>query len=175
MGLWSYRDKTATLADLQSAYRKVEQLESEASRQERERKDRLIAEKQRTGVKPDGWDRSVDREEKKRQDDASYHERVTQAVNGKERPAAPPPRSEQPATDFGRIVDAILKEEPKHIDLKLNDMTSNIRQGRVFLALQEYIDGFDGVSRQLEATYNLMRYLKRIAIELQPKTQEAHA
>lgn len=165
--LFEHSNELRTMRNLQEAYKKVDQLESEAAQKERERKDRLIAEKVRTGVKPSGWDRSVDREEKKRTDDSQYKKRVEEAMKGKSGDNV-----KSPHTNFEKIVDAILKEEPKHSDLELDDMRGNVRQGKVFTVLREYIDSFDGVSRQLEATYNLMRYLKRVAIELQPKTQQ---
>lgn len=73
---------------------------------------------------------------------------------------------------FDRWVAAITSvPDQKNEDLSLADKRENIRQGNEFASLSGYVRSFDGVSRQLEATYNLMRYLKRIAIELQPKTQ----
>jgi predicted HAD superfamily Cof-like phosphohydrolase len=174
MLVFDHRDKTATVADLQSAYRIVERLETEAAQKERERKDRLIAEKQATGQKPEGWDRSVAREEKLRQEDAQFHERLDEAQREREEQTQEPTGDNgrtAPAGRFEEVIAAILKEEPKHVDLELADMRANVKQGKVFSVLREYIDSFDGVSRQLEATYNLMRYLRRVAIELQPKTQ----
>lgn len=169
MRLFIYKDKCNNALHLQDAYRRVEQLEDQERQKERQRKDRLIAEKQRTGKKPDGWDRSVDYEEARREEEAQYQERVR--MGKEEKRTEEQPRSSQ--SSFEQIVDAILKEEPKHVDLELDDMRANVKQGKVFTVLREYIDSFDGVSRQLEATYNLMRYLKRVAIELQPKTLEA--
>jgi len=171
MALHSHQNKLVNITNLQDAYRRVEQLESEEAQKERERKDRLIAEKARTGVNPPGWDRSVTREEKKREEDIGYQERLASSVYEKAEQAKK--SHESPHSGFEQIVDAILKEEPKHADLELDDMRGNVRQGKVFTVLREYIDSFEGVSRQLEATYNLMRYLKRVAIELQPKTQES--
>jgi hypothetical protein len=170
MKLWSYRDKLPSVGNLHDAYRKVAQLESAAAQEERYRKARLIAEKQATGKKPAGWDRSLDHEEKKRAEDAGYQERVTRATEQKAKHAGS--NGKAGSSGFEQIVEAILREEPKHADLELDDMRSNVRQGKVFGVLHEYIESFDGISRQLEATYNLMRYLKRVAIELQPKTQE---
>lgn len=76
---------------------------------------------------------------------------------------------------YDKIIDAILSAPLRNEDLKLADMRQDADQGRLFDVLKGYLDSFDGISRRLEATYNLMRYLRREAIELQPKTQEATA
>jgi hypothetical protein len=167
MRLSNYSNKIDSVSNLQDAYKRVEQLEDEARQKERARKDRLIAEKQATGKKPAGWDRSIDYEEKRREDDTEYEERKRKAIEEKQSEQKKP----QEKSRLDEIIDAVLSEPAKHEDLELADMRANAKQGKIFIVLKEYIESFDGVSRQLEATYNLMRYLKRIAIDLQPKTQ----
>jgi hypothetical protein len=174
MRLWDHRDKTATLADLQDAYRKVEQLEDQARSADRQRLDRLIAEKQATGKKPEGWDRKADYAERKRLDDQGYEERKRKAIEEKQREAErPTEESAQGKSKWDQIYEAIMATPPsKNEDLKLADLRENINQKGMFVVLKEYVDGFDGAHHQLEAVYNLLRFLKRVAIELQPKTQE---
>jgi hypothetical protein len=78
--LFEYKDKTLTMSDLQSAYKAVKQLESENRQQEQERKRKLVATYLKTGEKPEGWDRSVDYELQKRQDDATALSEANQDV-----------------------------------------------------------------------------------------------
>ncbi len=176
MGLFANNDKIATVANLQEAYRKVEQLESEAAQKERERKDRLIDEKARTGTKPAGWDRSVDYEEKKRADDAAYEARKQEAFKAKERPAEQPELHEEPQRERPRdpIVEMLEKWLAMHPaqdeDLELSDMKANARQGRIMQVIDEYVRSFPDVSRRLEAVHNLMFYLRRLGNKLQTES-----
>jgi hypothetical protein len=174
-GLFEHNDKIRNARNLQDAYRKVEQLEDQTRQEERQRKDRLIAEKQATGRKPEGWDRSLDYEEKKRRADAEFNERLRIANEQKQARQERAQESPQEKSTLDEMIAVLLAAPPKHEDLKLDDMRANVSQGQMFTVLREYLDSFAGVSRQLEAVYNLMRYLKRVAIELQPKTQEAGA
>ena len=148
MRLYVYRDKTATLADLQSAYMLIEKLEAQDRTAEQERKGRLIEKKRRTGQKPPGWDRSVDREEKK-----------PEVPETGERPGASQPESKRapvendnkrPASLAGKCADSIV-EATSHLKavIELWESIPDAEKGdveRALFAFQQY-------SEQLRARY----------------------
>ena len=175
--LFEYRDKTLTVSDLQTAYQKVHQLESEKKQQEQARRDKLIADYKATGQKGEGWDQNVYKEIRKQDDEAAFQRRVQEGFGKKEREGQQTGQEAQAAHDrfWQEMIEDILKNPPiqDNQDLKLADLRDDVRQKGIFVVLQEYIQSFDGVSRQLEAVHNLMVFLRRVGNELQTKTQPA--
>ena len=162
--LFTYKGQIANVANLTQAYSQIETIVVGKRREREQELRRMIDEKKASGRKRLPSPRTPKR-------------MAAERLERKQRKQSPDlfsePDKPRERDSFEKIVDAILNEpSAKNGDLALADMRDNVRQGNVFTVLKEYIESFDGVSRQLEATYNLMRYLKRVAIELQPKTQE---
>ena len=155
MKLWEHRSEIPNVGNLQDARRRIEQLEDQARQGERQRKAPPAEEEQ--------------------QADAEFEERKRKANEERQVETDRPGEPTREHSRLDDVIAAVLAEPPKHDDLKLADMRANIGQGQVFTVLKEYVDSFEGPNRQLEAIYNLLRYLKRAAIELQPKTREASA
>lgn len=167
-----YSNKMDRVSNLQEAYQLVARLETGEAQKERERKDRLINEKQRTGQKPAGWDRSVEYEEKKRQSDSEYQERKREAFAGNEEgaPELDLHQEEKPRDRVEELLERWLAEGVQNEDLELADMKTNARQGKIMQVIDGYVAGFPDVSRKLEAVHNLLFYLRRVANKLQTET-----
>lgn len=161
IALYRHRDKTASVADLQEAYKQIEHIESKLKREEQKKKDKLIEERLETGEKPKGWNRSLDYELKKRQEDQDYEDRKEEAFQKE------PERGKSKVED---LFEAIIAEAEKDNDIELNDMRANASQGKLFQVIHEYIDSFETISERLEATHNLIKKLKRIAQLLQQES-----
>jgi hypothetical protein len=157
ISIFEHQEKLFSVNNLTDAYRVVKQIEDKRKAEEQKRREALIVERIQTGEKPKGWDRPTQRTYKKQQDDRQYEERKEEAFK------------EEPKRAEG-LFEQIIAEAQKDNDIELDDMRVNAKQGKIFQVLEEYIEGLPTLSEQLEATHNLIKKLKRIAIECQKRT-----
>lgn len=166
MAIYRWRDKTARCADLKDAYG-IAQIEDQKAQEVKRRENtEKIDQFKQTGEKPEGWDRStqyqMDREEAREEFEAAKAEVDAE----KERKPKPDP-IENELGDLISEVNRILAQHKQHESLRLDNPLENASQEEVFEYLVDYIYRFDGVSRQLEATHNLIKKLRMIASDLQ--------
>jgi hypothetical protein len=155
MKLYQHKSKLETVSDLQEAYRQIETLERQSRARGHERRDRLLQEREETGEKPEGWDREVD-----------YEYRKKKAFEEREEPDPEPDPRDPIKNLFNRIID----ETQAEADLDLDDLRNNVSQKGIFVVIEEYIDGFPTASERLEAVHNLIKKLRIIAIRDQQKS-----
>jgi hypothetical protein len=178
MRLYAYSDKLPSVGNLQDAYNQIEQIEAREKEEKRREQQRLISERERTGEKPQGWTRATEYEFQKLRDDAEYEQRKSKAFEAQQKAAEQERqrRAEEQkrngaeweaATDFLRQAAETLK---KNAHLNLSSYAENMNQQEMFTAIEQYINSFETVSAQLEATHNLIKKIKMIAAELQQKS-----
>lgn len=168
MRLFAYREeiKSDSVSYLQEAYNRVEQLEYKARQEKQKTQQALIQEYERTGEKPEGWDRSAEYELKKKEAFGEKKRTAQEKQDGIIHEGV----IDSEIEDLLNQTDRLIEREKKHSHLRLNTFADNLSQGSVFEALEIYINSFEELSQQLEATHNLIKKLKLIANELQKNT-----
>ena len=177
MALFRYRDKTAKLADLHEAYQQIETLEQQAKQSKEQRERTLIAEYRKTGVKPTGWDRSLDYrikkddEAKKAQTDRIEQERIARENRAKDRKESQTEAthhtvfSEALKTTTETIIGKMEKREEWKEKIRLSDNGKEPFMD----AIIDYLEGLESDSRRIEACNNIIKICRNIAVELQRK------
>lgn len=181
MRLFRYRDKTATVADLQTAYRQLEVLEAHEKRSEDQKARDRVRVFLTTGEKPEGWRRGTDdklvEEEKER--DAKFAElkekmaaaeKARQEQDEQRRARMKENRAETDAAS--RILDeaakAAMDAHEKRRTLKQRMRMSDAASNDHFVdALLDYLDELENDNRRIEACNNIIKACRNIAAELQ--------
>lgn len=175
MMLHRYRDKTALNADLQEAYQQIEYIEREEKAEQQKHDDALIRERIKTGSKPEGWNRSLEYQFKKRMDDQGFEERKKKLFEEQAKEKAEREEQERISkNNFNRIEQSINNFMANNSEkiaakekLKLNIRTDNINQEAIFDILNEYLDTISDVSRKIETAQNIIKYLRQVVISYQ--------
>ena len=173
MQLNYYRDKTDIMSDLQTAYKQVETIEQQEKQSAEERKRSMIAEFRKTGIKPDGWDRSLDyiiqkdKEQLERQKQIREQEEISRNNRVKER------EQKQHAENlFSSALEQATNEIfEKHAERKTWQekirLSENGKEDSFMSAIVDYLATLYDDNRRIEACYNIIKICKNIAIELQ--------
>lgn len=174
IGIYDYRSKTATLADLQTAYAQVETLEAQARKSEEEQARHRVGVFLKSGQKPEGWRRGTD--DKLAQEIRDREERIKKFQEEiKEKTDERIRQSEERATRADLDMDALFRlaeEGTKHI-AKRQAFKENIRishEGKddPFVdAIMDYLESLDDDNRRVEACYNIIKVCKRISLDIQ--------
>lgn len=170
MALFRYKDKTATVADLQTAYRQIESLEAAEKRAEEARKDAMIDEYLRTGKKPDGWDKGMDAECRRRKEVDDIRRRTAEAAerNKAEHEARTNPKPGFDAQSIFAATDRIIESLGKREAFKEDIRLSHEGKADPFVdAIMDYLETLGDDNRKIEACYNIIKVCKRVANELQ--------
>lgn len=175
MMLFRHRDKTALNADLQEAYQQIEYIEKQNKEAQQRKDNDLIRERIKTGNKPDGWNRSLEYQFKKRTDDEAYEERKKKLFEEQEKEKAYREEQDKISREkFDRthaalnqfINDSSEKLAVKE-KLKLNVRSDNINQDAIFDILNEYFNSISDVSRKIETAQNIIKYLRQLVVSYQ--------
>lgn len=173
MKLNHYKNKTDTVSDLQEAYRQLETIEQQEKQSAEERKRAMIAEFRKTGIKPDGWDRSLDyiiqkdKEQLERQKQIREQEEISRNNRVKER------EQKQHAENlFSSALEQATNEIfEKHAERKTWQekirLSENGKEDSFMSAIVDYLATLYDDNRRIEACYNIIKICKNIAIELQ--------
>ena len=173
MQLNYYRDKTDIMSDLQTAYKQVETIEQQEKQSAEERKRSMIAEFRKTGIKPAGWDRSLDyiiqkdNEQLERQKQIREQEEINRNNRVKER------EQKQHAENlFSSVLEQATNEIfEKHAERKTWQekirLSENGKEDSFMSAIVDYLATLYDDNRRIEACYNIIKICKNIAIELQ--------
>jgi hypothetical protein len=183
MKLFNYKDKTAEIADLQSAYHQIETLEAQAKLSKEERDRQMIAEYRRTGKKPAGWDRSLDyRIQKDKEAETKQKERTEKEF--KEREQRAKQHTERTYKADGLIdgmrdalkvaTEGILAKSKERADWKEKIRLSDCGKDDAFMdAIIDYMETLESDNRRIEACGNIIKICRNISVELQRVTTEA--
>lgn len=175
MGLFLHRDKTANIADLHEAYRQVEAIEKlEHLKQETEDK-KLVDLRLESGQKPQGWERRHDRLYKRRIDEKTFLERKNKILHEQKAGRAEFKKTDPEGTQrlMDNLEEAIEREKNKSEKIKkfrLHSQDRNTRQEIMFSTLVYYVEFNEDVNLQLEDIHNLIKFLKELGANKQPKT-----
>ena len=71
------------------------------------------------------------------------------------------------------LFEQILNETKKDDDIDFSDLKLSVKQKGIFAVLEDYINSLNGVSEQLEAIHNLIKKLRRIAVDCQKVSANA--
>jgi Protein of unknown function (DUF3102). len=188
MSLFSYRDKTANIADLHSAYQQIENLEAQERQSKDERQRSMIAEFRKTGVKPTGWtakhDKAVrDTDEhlakikaQREQEEAAREQRAKEYKEKREAfsQTAPPPDEGKPsggesyADAFKIVADTFIQHTNKRNEWKEKIRLSDGGKEDAFMdAIIDYMETLPDDNRRIEACNNIIKICRNIAVELQ--------
>ena len=166
MKIAQYKNKLqnyTACGNLQEAYKQIESLEAVERRKEDERKQALIRERIKTGVKPEGWDRSLDYE---------YNKRIEQGGYAKIKDDFEWPKSEkqEPASSdmLKQATDIFFEHQDKIKSFKEKIRLSDSGKDDAFIdAIMEYIDGLESDNRRIETCNNIIKVCRNISVELQ--------
>ena len=162
-----YSDKIGNFPNLSEANKQIESLEAAEKRREDERKQQLIRERIRTGVKPEGWDRSLDYEYNKRIEMGGYARKIA---------SEPSPKTEK--TDFKKLEDNMNFISEALSGISENTVARQAFKDRIRIsdtgkddafidAIADYLEELENDNRRIEACYNIIKICKGIANELQ--------
>lgn len=162
MRVFQYQDKCRSVPHLQEAYRIAQLEDQKVQAARRQEQQQLIDAHKQTGVKPEGWDRSTQREYERQEGHEEFLQekaKLDEERTRERKPEKPPGIKSE--------VDKLLERLQQHESLRLSNPLENATQEEVFEYLADYIRRFEGVSRQLETTHNLIKRLKMVAGDLQ--------
>ena len=167
MKISEYKQNCTACANLQEAYKQIESIEAIQKRRESERKQELIKERIKTGIKPEGWDRSLDYEYKKRIDFGGYA-KIKDDLEFKK-----PKEKIKENTDFNvleQATDLFLQKHNKISEFKDKIRLSDMGKQDPFVdAIMDYLSELENDTRRIEACNNIIKVCKTISIDLQSK------
>lgn len=164
MKLFQYADKIPRVGNLQEAYKQIESLEAIEKRAEDERKQKLILERIKTGIKPEGWDRSLDYEYNKRKETGGY---------AKIKDDYMPPKKNEPTRDstsefLGKAADMLIEQSQKRTEFKDKIRLSDDGKADPFIdAIMDYLNDLENDTRRIEACNNIIKVCRNVCVKLQ--------
>ena len=162
--LFRFADKLPRCGNLQEAYRQIETLERQEKQTQEKQDQALINEREETGEKPEGWNRSLDYKFQKHQKNEEIKERIDKVFEEAN-------RTIEEKKEHKRLLDEGLKklvereEQKDHFRQKIRMSGDNAREP-FFDVLDEYLSTLPS-STQMEACHNLIKYCKGIVSRLQ--------
>lgn len=168
-----YVYKIPNVGDLSTAYKKVSEIEYQEKQSEQERKRELISKYRKTGVKPYGWDRSLDYEyEKQKRLEKERLERIEKEQSDREK-RSEERKIEKESSDMAMdmiseavkqyLEESIRKEEWKE-KIKLSDSG---KDDAFQSAIIDYLETLENDNRRIEACQNIIKICRNISVELQ--------
>lgn len=168
-----YKHKCDTMSDLSTAYKKVSEIEYQEKQTAEQRKRALIAEYRRTGIKPEGWDRSLDYIIKKDEDEKKLYEerkrKHLEQVEKERQERAKQNNAEDLISDaLSKAANEMIGNMKKRSEWKEKIRVSNNGKDDSFIdAVMDYLDTLEDDNRRIEACYNIIKVCKNIAVDLQ--------
>jgi hypothetical protein len=164
--LCKHSDKMLNVGNLQEAYKRIESFEAAEKNREDERKQKLILERIKTGIKPEGWDRSLDYEYNKRKEFGGY-------AKIKENIEPPETKSEtaERADFLRKATDMFIEHSEKRSTFKDKIRLSDDGKTDPFVdAIMDYLDELENDTRRIEACNNIIKVCRNICVQLQSKS-----
>ena len=170
ISLFEHKDKTANVADLSEAYKKIQELEFREKQTDQQAKNHLIEEYKRTGVKPDGWDRSTDYEYQKRlKEEQEYRERSDRHFKQQQEIKQQRQNQENDSNIFIQAVNEAVNnlEKENEIRKQWKDKIRMSEENGFNDAILDYLQDLDDDNRRIQACYDIIKICKNIANQLQ--------
>jgi hypothetical protein len=173
MSLFAYRDETAEIADLQTAYKQIETIEAQQKLSEEERNRAMVAEFRKTGVKPHGWTRDLDYRIKKDEEGfIKQKERIDQAKQEREQRSQEYKTKQVERENLSETLrlasDVFIKHANQRNAWKEKIRLSDGGKEDAFMdAIIDYLETLPDDNRRVEACNNIIKICRNISIELQ--------
>ena len=182
MKLFSYRDKTATIADLNSAYRQIETLEAQEKQSKEERQRSMIAEFRKTGIKPPGWTPKLDKavkdtdahlakvKEQRAQEEANREQRAAEYKAKQESDKTYTLHRDMLSDALKTAADSLHQQNNLRTEWKEKIRLSDGGKEDAFMdAIIDYMETLSDDNRRIEACNNIIKICRNISVELQKK------
>jgi hypothetical protein len=173
LSLSIHSDKVALNANLQDAYRQLETIEQQEKQTEEQRKRSMISEYRKTGIKPAGWDRSLDYIiQKDKENEKKYHEEKNR-LEAERLLRAEQRKKEEQASDMftdalNIATDEIINKHKQRTEWKDKIRVSDTGKDDAFMdAIIDYLDTLPNDNRRIEACNNIIKICRNISVELQ--------
>lgn len=177
MKLFSYKDKTAEIADLQTAYHQIETLEAQQKLTKEERERKLISEYRKTGKKPDGWTRDLDyRIKKDAEAEKRQKERVEKEFKEREKRAEEYKKTTTQTDELLTGLGDALREAAVTLGAKHQErqtwkekirLSADGKESAFMDAIIDYMETLENDNRRIEACNNIIKICRNISVELQ--------
>lgn len=172
LSLYEYRSKTASVSNLQEAYKQVETMEAQAKQSESQKALDRVKTYKKTGVKPEDWRRGTD--DKLYQEETERDKRI-QGIKDRieqESKDREEKQKESSVDDMFSSAMDFLKQAgssvAKRIEFKQRIRLSHEGLNDTFIdALMDYLDELESDSRRIEVCHNIIKVCKGIANQLQ--------
>ena len=172
--LFDHSDKITNLGNLQDAYKQIETLEKQEKMTTDERNRSLIAEYRKTGVKPEGWDRSLDYViQRDKEAGVKQKERIEKTFQDRE-DRAKDYQTEYKLNDttysdaLRSASDSLIKKLDQQAEWKEKIRLSDGGKDDAFMdAIIEYFETLPDDNRRIEACNNIIKICRNISVELQ--------
>jgi hypothetical protein len=179
MSLFTYRDKTANIADLHTAYNQIETLQAQEKMSREERDRNMIVEFRRTGIPPLGWNKALE-DRMKRSDENYEHNKQIREQEQVDRERRVKEAKEQEDTPFKYKIDStfgdafktaadtVIAKSKEREDWKEKIRLSDGGKEDAFMdAIIDYLETLSDDNRRIEACNNIIKICRNISVELQ--------
>ena len=167
MKVFEHSSKTATLADLQSAYKLIESEEAKKKLAEEEGQRSKFAYRRKYNEKPDNWTRDDDYAWRKDQEaKVAQTERITE-FKQEMHEAQQAKETEDAEIEQGweKLREHFDNEQAKVEKLKSLNITN--QNGGILDLLGNYLAGLSTDSQRIEECHNIIKYCKSVSAKLQ--------
>ena len=167
MKVFEHSSKTATLADLQSAYKLIESEEAKKKLAKEEDQRSKFAYRRKYNEKPDNWTRDDDYAWKRiQEEDIARNKRIADLKKEMDE-SAQQKRIDDESIDAGlhRLKDHFDNEQAKVEKLKELNITN--QNGGILDLLGNYLAGLSTDSQRIEECHNIIKYCKSVSAKLQ--------
>ena len=175
--LYEHRDKMPRVGNLQDAYKKVRQIETETNQSEAKKARGRVLHYLKTGEKQDGWRRGTDDKlaDEERARDSRINAKIAEMKAEGERLADERRESKERLDAFDVTTDDLLEagkkiseQYEKRQDFKAKIRLSQDGEKDEFIdALLDYLKELESDSRRIEACQNIIKVCKNVAVDLQ--------
>jgi hypothetical protein len=163
--LFEYKNKTDSVSDLQEAYKQIETIEKQEKQTELQRKNSMINEYIKTGVKPSGWDRSCDYEYQKRKKEDE--ERTKRIEDTKQKMNAESQKNKQHEEikqtindDFTKLFEDIKDETEKDYEFRKKHLSNVTDLNSFYKVIDDYILTLHSNTFKIEALNSIIKYCR---------------
>lgn len=167
MKVFEHSNKTASVADLQEAYKLIESEEAKKKLAKEEDQRSKFAYRRKYNEKPDSWTRDDDYAWRKDQEAKIAQDERIAEFNKEMDEAAQQKRIDDESIEagFDQLKDYFDNEQAKAAKLKGLNITN--QNGGILDLLGNYLAGLDTDSQRMEECHNIIKYCKNISAKLQ--------
>ena len=171
MKLFEHNDKIVNCTILQDAYKLIETIEKQEKYDRYQKRLILIKEYKETGIKPEGWDRSLDYEyNKQKKENEDRTQRIKEVKNKMTDGKVKSENNYKVFDEVNELVNELQKSENKKTELKQQiGMTVN-DESKFIEALNSYLSTLETDNIRLNTLHNIIKFCKNKINEYQIKS-----